>query len=316
MLRAHNADGKWIDGKNALRGTVYYCPRCRETLTVVKDSPKMIDHFRHRAESTCTFGADESPEHAAKKFSLFDSLRSELGEDNVRIECRLDDGQRPDVFFEVAGQGVAVEVQHSQISDKDLADRTASYSAKRVAALWMPDGIKTFLNTVDMNDPRGWIRIPLWMRRIAQLTDNVAFDRLSDGGAVATELMSVELKLENRYVQNDQGVWQSVPSWPMQRCVLHKGVARSDIDEYGYPRMLWLPSPISGKGLVSTRPVRMQKRRELVEDYGAYVDCNREPFQIVASDGQSEFHELLRKFWRGVGSFMPQEEKMRMWGYK
>jgi hypothetical protein len=316
MLRAHNADGKWIDGVNAMRGTSYYCPRCRERLTVVKDSSKMIDHFRHRAESTCSFGADESPEHAGKKFTLFDGLRSAIGEDNVRMEYTLDDGQRPDVYFEVAGQGVAVEVQHSPISDKELADRTASYSTKSVAALWLPDNIKAFLNTVEIADATGLTRMPLWMRRIAQLTDNVAFDMAGGGSDLTTELISVALKLEERTIKNAQGVWVVDRYWPIQKCVLHKGVVRSDVDDYGYPRMLWLPNPISGKGLVSTRPVRMQMRREVVETHGSYVDCNREPIPIIASDSGSEFHETLRKYWRGVGSFLSQEKRMQMWGYK
>jgi len=316
MLKAHNTDGKWVSGANAVRDAGYFCPHCREPLALVKDSTKMIDHFRHRPDSACAHGANESPEHEGKKMSLFSGLCTAIGENNVRMEHRLDDGQKPDVYFEVAGQGVAVEVQHSPISDKELADRTASYSSKSVAALWLPDNIKAFLNTVEVTDATGLVRMPLWMRRIAQLTDNVAFDRTADKGNQPTELISVALKLEERVIKNADGIWVVDRFWPIQRCFLHKGIVRSDTDQYGYPRMLWLPNPISGNGLVSTRPVRMQQRRELVEQYGARVNCDREPIPIQRSDTQSEFHETLQRFWRGVGSFLPQEKKMWMWGYK
>lgn len=316
MLRAHNADGQWVDARNAMRGSSYYCPRCRDVLVVVSGSRKVIDHFRHRPESACSFGADESPEHAGKKLALFDGLRSEVGDGNVRMEYVLDDGQRPDVYFEVGGQGVAVEVQHSPIGDSDLADRTASYSSKNVAALWLPDGIKSFLNTVQVADATGLARIPLWMRRIARLTDNVAFDLPTDSANRGTELISVALELRERTIKNAQGVWVVDRYWPVQKCHLHRGVVRSDTDEYGYPRLLWLPESTNGNGLVSVRPVRMQTRREVVEARGDYVGCYRDPVQIMASDASSEFHEVLLKFWGGVGSFLSQDEKMRMWGYK
>lgn len=314
MLNAQNVNGKWVLATNALSDIDYYCPVCRDKLSLIKDSKHKIDHFRHRAESTCSFGADETPDHAGKKYEIYSDLQSELGEDNVRMEYRLDDGQRPDIYFEVDGQGVAVEIQHSNISDFELLDRTASYSSKNVAALWMPDKIQQHLSAVEIWDTSGLAKLPLWMRRIAKLTDDVAFDQLGGSYASGTDVMSIRLKLERRTVQRKDGVWVNELYWPTRQCKLYRGNVRDDTDDKGHRRILWLPSPIGGEGLVSLRPKREQRRREFTEDTAGYVDCTRSPVDpTVGEQGAINFHEATVEFW-AEHSFSP-DEKRRLWGF-
>lgn len=339
MLKAHNENGRWVLAKNAVRGRAYFCPVCRERLAIIRDSKHKTDHFRHHPDSTCSYGANETSEHAEKKYTIYADLQSELGEQNVRMEYRLPDGQRPDIYFEQEGQGVAVEIQHSLISADDLADRTASYSNKGIASLWMPDNIKRFLNTVGVDDRTGLARIPLWMRRIASLTGDVAFDNYSDERVRGIDVVSIKLDLQRRQVKNAQGNWIYEEYWPTKRCKLHHGDVRRDTDDRGYDRVLWLPKPETGVGFVSTKPVRQQLRREVAEEYGGFVECGRTPVvdgvssvvaaideilglrtdrivTPVATVGElNEFHQTLMQFWADNAGFS-REDKLRMWGFK
>lgn len=338
MRKAHNSNGRWVLATNAVRDQSYHCPVCRERLAIIRDSKHKIDHFRHHPDSTCSYGANETSEHAEKKFSIYSELQSEIGEENVRMEYRLPDGQRPDIYFEVHGQGVAVEVQHSLISADDLADRTASYSDKGVASLWMPDDIKRFLNTVGVDDRSGLARIPLWMRRIASMTGDVAFDNYSDEKVHGVDVVSIKLELQRRQVKNALGNWVYEEYWPTKRCKLHRGDVRRDSDERGFDRVLWIPRAEDGAGFVPAKPVRQQFRREVVENYGGFVECNRAPVddvpaivsvldemlglgsdriitptQIIGPSG--EFHDTLIRFWTENAGFS-KDEKLRMWGFK
>ena len=295
MLKAHNVNGMWVLATNALRGVCYYCPVCHEPLAVVKDSKHKIDHFRHHPDSTCSYGANETIEHAEKKIGIYQSLQSELGENNVSMEHTLPDGQRPDIYFQATnGQGVALEIQHSRISDAELIDRTASYADKGVASLWMPDQIKHFLNTVEVSDLTGLANIPLWMRRIAGLTDDVAFDQFSDVSKRGSEVVSIKLAIQTRKVKNANGVWVMEQYWPTRRCALHRGAVRTDRNDSGHKLMLWLPSPLGGDSLVSTKPKRQQIRREVIESTGAPVDCPRPLIQdtgAIRVDEKAPSHE-------------------------
>lgn len=276
MLKAHNINGSWVLATNALRGETYYCPVCHEELFVGSMGSKhKSDHFRHHPDSSCSYGASETIDHAEKKFGIYSELQAAPGVSTVEMECRMPDGQRPDVYFEVGGQGVAVEVQHSQISDKELIDRTASYSNKEIASLWMPDNIKRFLNTVEISDRTGLADIPLWMRRIAKLTDDVAYDQYADVGRSASELVSIQLAIKTRRIEKSKGVWVMDYYWPTRPCVLHTGVVRTDRNDSGHKLMLWLPNAVGGDGLVSTRSKKQQLRREVTDASGAVVDCNR-----------------------------------------
>lgn len=281
MIRAHDANGNWVSAKNALRGHGYYCPKCRESLTVVRDSPHKIDHFRHNPDSTCSYGADETSKHAEKKLELYLELQSALGKNNVEMEYRLPDGQEPDIYFEAEGQGVAVEIQHSHISDDELVDRTASYSDKQVASLWMPDNIKRYLNTVDLFGGTNLPYIPLWMRRIAALTDNVAFDRYSDATRHPGEVVSIQLELRTRTKQNAQGMWVMDYFWPTRSCLLQTRKVRTDHNDSGNRLMKWIPAPVGGEGLVSTRGKRQQLKREVIDATGGIVDCIRVPSELL-----------------------------------
>lgn len=294
MIKAHDVSGRWVSATNALRGHIYYCPKCRDSLTVIKGSPHKIDHFRHNPDSTCSYGAGETSEHAEKKLEIFMELQTALGKNNVEMEYRLPDGQEPDIYFETEGQGVAVEIQHSHISDADLVERTASYSDKQVASLWMPDNIKRYLNTVDLFGGTNLPYIPQWMHRIAELTDNVAFDHYTDLASHPGEVVSIQLQLKTRKKQDAQGKWVMDYYWPTRSCLLYAGNVRTDHNDSGHRLMKWIPEAIGGESLVSTRAKRQQVRREIIDTAGGVVDCNRAPSVLQPSDRYENNPELLR----------------------
>lgn len=346
MFIAVNEHDEWVMAENAIPTMQYRCPKCKEELTLIRDSEHFVDHFRHKANSTCPEGALETWDHARKKLGIFSDLKSVLGA-NVSMEYTLNDGQRPDVYFEVEGQGVAVEVQHSHISDADLADRTASYGNMGVAAMWMPDGIRTFLNTLAIDDRSALLNVPLWMRRIARLTDDVAYDQYSDINKRGSEVVSLKLKPEYRKAQSASGDWVMERYWPQQRCVLYDGNVRNDRDERGWKYLLWLPRPIAGQGLVPVKGKRKMVRSEVTEARGAAVDCNRTPDEHPRIDNfdkmmagvayglsqpdtvesriitpvaivgpRNEFHEQLLQWWHDIGSTLTSDERLRLMGYK
>lgn len=346
MFIALNENDEWVLAENAILTMQYRCPKCKEELTLIRGSLHFVDHYRHRAYTTCPEGALETWDHARKKLGIYNDLKSVLGA-NVSLEHVLDDGQKPDVYFEVKGQGVAVEVQHSQISDSDLADRTASYGNMGVAAMWMPDGIRTFLNTLAIDDRSALLNIPLWMRRIARLTDDVAYDQYSDINKRGSEVVSLRLKPEYRKAQTASGQWVMERYWPQQRCILYDGNVRNDRDERGWKYLLWLPRPIAGQGLVPVKGKRTMVRGEVTEIKGAVVDCDRTPDEAtrigyfdsmlagvsyalsqpetaqtqiitpVAIVGEhNEFHKQLVEWWRDIGKALSRDERLRLMGYK
>ncbi len=304
MFSAEDSNGTRVKASTALRGKDYFCPRCRERLTLVLGSEHMADHFRHHAASDCVEGrgAGESAAHKAKKLLIERLVGEYVGPSNVSTEHVMDDLQRPDVYFEVErGQGVAVEVQHSPISDFDLADRVASYSAKSVASIWMVDNIRDVLNTIDENDPYGMSRIPRWMRRISAMTDRAAYDLTGGDGVVA-----VKLKLEERLIRRPDGTPVLERWWPFVRCNLVAGDVRDDTDEHGWRRLLWIPRSVGGASLVRTSGVRAMRRRE-EPARAELVDCTRPV-------SESEFHRLTQQFWAQCGfSF---DDRMKYMGFK
>ena len=66
---------------------------------------------------------------------------------DVRLERYLRE-VRPDVSFVLNGELVAIEIQLSQLSLKEIEERTTDYARKNITVLWMP------LFSMELLEPR------------------------------------------------------------------------------------------------------------------------------------------------------------------
>ena len=107
------------DLNESCRKLAFKCPHCEETLIPVIPQELIIKHFRHKSGEF--HGEPETPEHVAGKKLIYDTLQC-LGV-APSIESRI--GERvADIF--VKGRFI-IEFQYSDISVKELAERTNDY---------------------------------------------------------------------------------------------------------------------------------------------------------------------------------------------
>lgn len=271
MLKAHNIDGMWVWAKDYQRGIPYFCPECSEAVHYVSGHGGAQEHFRHNRESSCGYGSQESIAHEMKKQSIFDSLSSILGEKNVWLESRLDDGQRPDVSFLSGDKVVAVEIQYSQISDVLLAERVASYSDKNIPSLWLIGGLKNHINAIPADLFGGARdRLPAWVRRIAGMYNNIGMDQASD----THDLVNVNLVPQFRTVKQG-GQWVYEIHWQKASSNMLDGEVKAIHDSHGWPQLLWVPRPQGKDGNLRRGEKHQRQRREIPDNMPYQVDCSR-----------------------------------------
>ena len=106
------------------------CPFCKEKVIFVCGKYK-IAHFRHYIESECS-PEPETEEHLNMKKFFIDKLN--LTEDQVEFNLGF---AKPDIFLKE--KRIAIEVQHSPISEEKFLERTANYSKRGIYVLWIFD---------------------------------------------------------------------------------------------------------------------------------------------------------------------------------
>ncbi len=143
MLKAiHKETGvKYISWKSHLEIKEIYnedkesfiCPYCDRRLIFV-DGDQVIKHFRHRTENNCEHEPETQIHLEMKEFiqKIFN-----LSDDEIEYTKLLHYGFKPDGFIEK--DNIALEVQHSIISEKDFILRTKKYSDSDIHVLWIFD---------------------------------------------------------------------------------------------------------------------------------------------------------------------------------
>ncbi len=111
----------------------FICPYCDGGLIFV-DGYHVIKHFRHRIENNCEHEPETQIHLEMKEFiqKVF-----ELSDDEIEYTKLLHYGFKPDGFIEK--DNIALEVQHSIISEDDFILRTQKYSSKGIHVLWIFD---------------------------------------------------------------------------------------------------------------------------------------------------------------------------------
>jgi hypothetical protein len=111
----------------------YECPVCNEDLIFV-DGNLVIKHFRHKIESNCE-SEPETQDHIEMKKYIQEKLN--LSDEEIEYTKLLHLGFKPDAFLEK--QNIAIEVQHSNLTEEEFIRRTMNYTKNNIAVLWIFD---------------------------------------------------------------------------------------------------------------------------------------------------------------------------------
>lgn len=114
----------------------FSCPVCNTPVTLKKGNKK-IHHFAHKPPVTCSYGQGETLAHQQAKISIFDALQNNGNVKNLELEKVTGFGSIADVYAEINGQKVAIEIQRSILSTNEIAERTKRYQQNNVAVLWI-----------------------------------------------------------------------------------------------------------------------------------------------------------------------------------
>lgn len=124
-----------IEARQATTARTYSCVTCGKPV-LLKAGRVRIPHFAHLARSECPGSSPESQEHLEAKLAIYDALRADPRATGVEIEKYLGIS-RPDIYFEVPGARVAVEVQRSDTDVAAVMERTERYAKMNMAVLWV-----------------------------------------------------------------------------------------------------------------------------------------------------------------------------------
>ncbi|MGM9987292.1 MAG: competence protein CoiA [Bacillaceae bacterium] len=113
----------------------FYCPICQSKLHL-KVGTKKIPHFAHEKASLCSGSEGESSLHLEGKLKLFEWMKKQ----NKKVELEKyfhAIGQRADIYFQMDGNKVALELQCSTIPASLFVERTAGYHQQHIHVLWI-----------------------------------------------------------------------------------------------------------------------------------------------------------------------------------
>jgi len=139
----------------------FTCPGCQGFVTLRKGSIK-IHHFAHTSDSSCGYGKGESAEHMSAKLEIYEAIRHEHNVSNAEVE-KYFDGSRADIYAEISGIPVAIEIQKSNLSIEDISDRTQRYHSLGVAVVWVGLIDSKFMSSIMKHDPR-WYSAKSWQK--------------------------------------------------------------------------------------------------------------------------------------------------------
>jgi competence protein CoiA len=89
MLVAMLGDDRVEAARGLAHSPDYRCPRCRSPVVLhARIGGWVVPHFKHKPDSSCTYGKGETPEHRAVKALLRDHYRAKGYQ--VEVERDLD----------------------------------------------------------------------------------------------------------------------------------------------------------------------------------------------------------------------------------
>lgn len=106
------------------------CPDCKKKIILV-NGLRIITHFRHKVKANCN-PEPETVEHLNMKKYFVEKLN--LTKENVEVNLGF---AKPDIYM--PKQRIAIEVQHSAISESKFLERTKKYTENNIYVLWVFD---------------------------------------------------------------------------------------------------------------------------------------------------------------------------------
>ena len=106
----------------------FSCPNCDSELIFV-NCTKKIKHFRHKIECGCEW-ENETEEHISMKKFFIEKMK--LDPSNVEVNLGF---AIPDIYLKE--KKIAIEVQHSSISEEKFLFRTKRYTENGIWVLWV-----------------------------------------------------------------------------------------------------------------------------------------------------------------------------------
>jgi len=113
----------------------FHCAGCGNELIVKKGNIK-IHHFSHKPPFNCSRGEGETEAHRKCKETIYFELTKLNNVSNLDME-KVFGSVVADVFCEIDGVPVAIEVQRSNISVNQIVHRTQEYEKIGVNVLWV-----------------------------------------------------------------------------------------------------------------------------------------------------------------------------------
>lgn len=137
MLTAlRNRDRKKVVARSSVKGEApFSCPECMREVVLHKGNIR-VHHFAHKPPVTCRLGTGETEAHLKTKLAIFDALSTEQNVQNLELERNFGVSVA-DVFAQIGGTSVAIEIQRSTLSVADITRRTANYHALGITVLWL-----------------------------------------------------------------------------------------------------------------------------------------------------------------------------------
>lgn len=135
----------------------FFCPACDEEL-VLKSGLIRTPHFAHFPDSQCQYKG-ESESHLYAKVQIWDGLRRDSDCTETDFERPIGD-RRPDIWAVISGYPIAIEVQNSETTIADLAQKLSDYQQMGLYCIYV----------LPHNIPQGTYSAPAWQRYLHAMT--------------------------------------------------------------------------------------------------------------------------------------------------
>lgn len=132
----------------------FTCPTCTREVVLHKGNIR-AHHFKHKPPVRCARGQGETEQHLKAKLEIYDALVVEPNITNLELEKDFG-ASVADVYAEISGKPVAIEIQRSKLSVADICARTNNYHRLGIAVLWI--GLPTADLSSNQYSPNAWER--------------------------------------------------------------------------------------------------------------------------------------------------------------
>jgi competence protein CoiA len=133
-------------------GVPYICPKCRTEVILHKGNIKS-HHFKHKPPIICSRGAGETEAHYKAKTEIYNALKNIPTVTELELEKDFTISVA-DIYANISGIPVAIEIQKSSLSVNEIVDRTKNYNKLGIYVLWL--GLFNEKLSSEKYSPKAW----------------------------------------------------------------------------------------------------------------------------------------------------------------